>query len=273
MSSYFASLLTTTTSRVATLRQNLLPSENDGDTVDDTHLCRVLRSYYTEKQPNQPFPKFLPADPKAPQQAPVQPTYTSNVGAGYGGGMQNASASGGSMGRGAGGGALRSLWDRDSTTQPRGRPQGEAGNPFQSQPKESTASQAQPRLLPSKNPGSQQGMSARDRLAGRVGGRSQSPNINKLPQTQVANTYTTSSGGDYEDRFMPPANGYGGKRSGGGEKPFVAATSPWASNESEFGGGGYGGYSSSGGVRQGLPQRPNAGTKAPGLPSGPRAYR
>lgn len=55
-------------------------------------------------------------------------------------------------------------------------------------------------------------------------------------------------------------------------KPFVAATSPWASSESEFSGAGYGGGAQAGG-RTGLPSGPGAGRRGPGLPSGPRGMR
>ncbi|KAJ9641991.1 hypothetical protein H2199_005206 [Coniosporium tulheliwenetii] len=65
MSSYLTSLYTTTTSRYASLRRNLLSSEEDGDTEDDSHISRVLRAYYTEK--GRPFPPWLPPDPKAPK--------------------------------------------------------------------------------------------------------------------------------------------------------------------------------------------------------------
>jgi len=59
------------------------------------------------------------------------------------------------------------------------------------------------------------------------------------PQAQRGNSYGSSgTTGNYEDRFMPSDNAYGG--GGRSEKPFVAATSPWASSESEFSGVAYG---------------------------------
>ena len=128
-------------------------------------------------------------------------------------------------------------------------------------------------------PGSSSGVSAQDRLKKKLGqGRAGSnPNMGTAPsQVQRNNSYGSSSsrggGGDnYEDRFMPSGTG-GGYGGGGGDKPFVAATAPWASNESEFGGGGYG-YDSAPPVRQGLPSGPAAGRRGPGLPSGPRGSR
>jgi len=65
--STFSNLLTNTTSKYTTLRRQLLPlssDERDGDTEDDTHVCRVLRAYYTEK--SKPFPGWLPPDPRRP---------------------------------------------------------------------------------------------------------------------------------------------------------------------------------------------------------------
>ncbi|PMD43159.1 hypothetical protein L207DRAFT_509704 [Hyaloscypha variabilis F] len=286
MTSYFSSLLTTTTSRVASIRQNLLPSENDGDTEDDTHICRVLRAYYSEK--GRPFPAWLPPDPKAPPPAVVAPVYAqSNVGARYGG-LQN------QPGGSGGGGALSSLWDsqpvqqqQDPSSLRQGRgPRlgatagGPRQNPFsrQAPPQEP---QVQPRPLPSARagsyqqsagsygrgdaqtpPGSSAGISAKDRLKGNFNrGRTASPanSAPEPPPTQRGNSYGSSgavSTSNYEDRFMPTGNGYSGGSGGGSDRPFVAATAPWATNESEFTGG-YGG----GGGRP----RPT------GLPSGPAA--
>jgi hypothetical protein len=290
MASYFSSLLTTTTSRVASIRQNLLPSENDGDTDDDTHLCRVLRAYYTEKGRN--FPAWLPPDPKAPPPIVVQPVYAqSSVGSRYGG-LQNQGA--------AGGGALSSLWDSQPQQQ-QAAPQslrqgrGAAGaapaarqNPFARQ-QASQQLQVEARPLPSQRagsyqtsggafgrqagdtpPGSSSGVSAQDRLKKKLGqGRAGSnPSMGSAAgQVQRNNSYGSASsrGGDgYE--------GGGGGYGGAGDKPFVAATAPWASNESELGGSGYG-YDAPAPARQGLPSGPAAGRRGPGVPNGPRGPR
>lgn len=283
---------------MASIRQNLLPSENDGDTDDDTHLCRVLRAYYTEK--GRSFPAWLPPDPKAPTPVVIQPVYAqSSVGARYGG-LQNQGA--------ASGGALSSLWDSQPQSQqavPQSFRQGRGAmgggspaprqNPFARQ--QNLELQVQARPLPSQRagsyqtagggafgrgaagdtpPGSSSGVSAQDRLKKKLGqGRAGSnPSMaTAAAQVQRNNSYGSSSsrgGGDnYEDRFRPSGtgDGYGG---GAGDKPFVAATAPWASNESEFGGGGYG-YDAPAG--QGLPSGPAAGRRGPGLPSGPRGPR
>ena len=133
-------------------------------------------------------------------------------------------------------------------------------------------------------PGSSGGMSASERLRGKFNktGRAASPANSTSPAPRMADTVLAAvrqnsygsaasggGGGNYEDRFMPSDNVYGGRN--GGDKPFVAATAPWATSEAEFSGGGYGGGSS--GARQGLPSGPGAGRRGPGLPSGPRGPR
>ncbi|CZT05555.1 hypothetical protein WAI453_004945 [Rhynchosporium graminicola] len=271
MTSYFSSLLTTTTSRVASIRQNLLPSENDGDTEDDTHVCRVLRAYYTEK--GRSFPAWLPPDPKAPPPVVVQPVYAqSSVGSRYGG-LQNQPA-------GVSGGGLASLWDKQPAQQiqpqeqqslRQGRGQGRVAaasgrNPFanQNSPQAPQAVQAQP--LPSQKggsyqqtmfgrndstpPGSSGGpapMSSRQRLAAQ---------FNNKPGPQRSQSYESSA---------PAA-------------PLTSANSPWSNSGGGYDAGGYdaggrydGGSRNAG--RQGLPSGPGAGRRGPGLPSGPRGPR
>ena len=283
---------------MASIRQNLLPSENDGDSEDDTHICRVLRAYYTEK--GRSFPAWLPPDPKAPPPVVVQPVHAqSNVGARYGG-LQNQGA--------ASSGALSSLWESQpqsqqaaSQTLRQGRAAMNAGspaprqNPFARQ-QSTTEPQVQARPLPSQRvgsyqtagagafgrapatdtpPGSSSGISAQDRLKkklgqGRAGSNPSMAAAGGYVQRNDSYGSSTSRGGDnYEDRFKPSDNG-GGYR-GGVEKPFVAATSPWATNESEFGGGGYG-YTDPP-VRQGLASGHAAGRQGSGLSSGPRGPR
>jgi hypothetical protein len=182
---------------------------------------------------------------------------------------------------------LSSLWDsqpaqpqqQEQSLRPgRGARLGATGggprpNPFQRQAPVQEP-QVQPRPLPSARagsyqqsggygrgdaqtpPGSSAGISAKDRLKGNFNrGRTGSPASSVSEPAPRGNSYGSSgSTGNYEDRFMPTGNGYGG---GGSDRPFVAATAPWATNESEFSGSGYGG----GGARP----RPT------GLPSGPAA--
>ncbi|KAL2048812.1 hypothetical protein ABVK25_010937 [Lepraria finkii] len=60
------SLLTSTTSRYANLRRNILSSSSEDDSgiqdPEDSHVSRVLRAYYTEKA--RPFPAWLGVDPR-----------------------------------------------------------------------------------------------------------------------------------------------------------------------------------------------------------------
>jgi len=117
----WSSILSTTTDRVSTLRRNLLSSENDGDTEDDTYICRMLRQYYYDK--SLPLPEWLPVDPKRPQ-GPNSPPASA---AAIGGAMSSlwgtvsgaATASSPKVLLGGGGGtksALSDLWDTPSTT-------------------------------------------------------------------------------------------------------------------------------------------------------------
>lgn len=280
MSSYLSNLISTTSTKYASIKQNLLSSEADGDTEDDTHLCRVLRQYYSEQ--GRQLPHWLPPDPRAPQ-IQVQPQYgQSNVGAGYGG-MQQQNAS------------LSSLWDSPGQ-QPQAQPESlrvrsrgavpglrpAARDPYNRAQTQSVEPPIQARPLPSQRAGSYQmrgdsgtppgsssgsvGGSAQDRLKARLrsAARSASPKLGDPGQAQRQDSFGSSASGGYDER----SHGGGGRSQ---EKPFVAATSPWASNEAEFSG------SYNGGGRQpapspqrGLPAGPGARR---GLPSGPRSYR
>lgn len=302
MSTWYSNILTTTTSRISNLQRTLLSSDADGDTEDDTHVCRVLRNYYTEK--GRPFPPWLPPDPKAP--TPVAPVFAgqSQVGSRYGA-MQ-----GGAAGQQSGN-ALSSLWDNGGNqggpaTGPAslrsGRTAGITGgasrNPFAAAGQQGgggAAAQARPlpnpggsyesagsygREGPSPPPGSSGG-SAQERLRQKLwggGGRTGSPPVQQ--QAPVQNRYggggAAAGGGggrtdDYEERFAPggmyDASPGSGGRAGGGGRPFMAANSPWASNEYEYSGGSN--TPGSGRSAGGLPSGPRRG----GLPSGPRMGR
>ena len=128
MSSYLqplTTLLTSTTSKYASIRRTLLSDESDGDTEDDTHISRALRAYYVEK--GRPFPPWLPPDPKAKYAAygqNVGQQYTQQSGP-YGphaqryGGPATASAAGGARR----GGGLSDLWDSGPSTSAPAQPQ------------------------------------------------------------------------------------------------------------------------------------------------------
>lgn len=292
--SWYSNILTNTTSRINNLQRTFLGGETDGDTEDDTHVCRVLRQYYTEK--GRPFPGWLPPDPKAPP--PVQPVLAqaSGVGSRYGGLTQQ---------QGAGGGAsLSSLWDNNAVPPPqdaqslrRGRgappparandPRNNPMNPFNSSSGSGGRDDVQARPLPSQRVGSYQsaatggrdtqtppassaGGSAQDRLRQRLwgGSRTASPAASSpfSPPPQQSVSRGAASTDDYDSRFGPGGM-YDAGSSRGGDKPFMAANSPWASDESQmYGGGGGGGGGASSGRPGGLP----GSNRRAGLPSGPR---
>ncbi|KAI0600526.1 Sec1-binding region of Mso1-domain-containing protein [Biscogniauxia sp. FL1348] len=246
MSNWYSNIVGATTSKISNLQRSFLSSEADGDTEDDTHVCRVLRSYYIEK--GRPFPGWLPPDPKAP--APVTPVYSqpAQVGSRYGGMAQQPQT-----------GSLSSLWDNNPVSQPqdaqslrrgRGAPPplrnlDSRNSPFRnSDPSAANAGREDihARPLPSQRAGSYQsggapvsagGGSAQDRLKQRLLGGSRTAS----PTSAGPFNPPAQRGGDYEDRFAPGAN------------------APWASSED---------FSSSGGGGRLGGRRPG------GLPSGPR---
>ncbi|PKS10668.1 hypothetical protein jhhlp_002424 [Lomentospora prolificans] len=295
MASWYSKLLTTTTSQISNLQSKLLQSENDGDTEDDTHVCRVLRAYYTEQ--GKPFPGWLPPDPKAPP--PVAPTYAQpQVGSKYG--RMSPQQSAGPTNAGPAPTGLSSLWG-DS----RGR--GGAGPGQQQQAGQTqslrgggnnnwASSNAQSRLPSQRGGGGYQqnspfsrdpsnstppassgsgGASAQDKLKQRLwggGARTTSPSSGTGGPFQPPGRggggggYSSSNrggdSGDYESRFAPGGMYDTSSGRSGSDKPFMAANSPWASNEDEFSGGGRSNRAG------GLPSGPRRGVG--GLPTGPR---
>ncbi|KAF2755532.1 hypothetical protein EJ05DRAFT_478521 [Pseudovirgaria hyperparasitica] len=290
MSSYLSNLLTNTTSRYNSLRRTLLESEADGDTEDDTHICRVLRAYYLEK--GKPFPQWLPPDPKAPQAMPTQFVTSGRTQAAAGGR----------------GGGLSDLWDGPQQSQPpqeqaslrRGAATrgGAAGRTLQPPGRPSMVdSYSEQRPLPSQRAGSYQsqmsqnradmnaspapsgGGSAQERLKARLwgSGRSTSPAPSTASSQSSASNPSFSQAGaqvafdrgnSYSSAQSDRNNSYGsasgGGRSGGGN-PYVSANSPWAGGDDNYGGGAY----DNSGRSYGAPQRP-PGNGRSGLPSGPR---
>ncbi|KAF2791341.1 hypothetical protein K505DRAFT_326940 [Melanomma pulvis-pyrius CBS 109.77] len=299
MSSYLNNLLTTTTSKYNTLRRTLLSDEADGDTEDDTHLCRVFRAYYQEK--GRPYPQWLPPDPKAPQAAPAQFVSSQS-------GRQPNQPQ---MGRGGGG--LNDLWDPPQQIQQQQEPaslrraQGRGGGGRQlGRPGQDTYSpepQAQGRPLPSQRGGSYQsassfggrpaepspppsagsGTTAQERLKARLwgSGRSNSPaqssgsSANTSPAvtpgvSATRNPYDRAPAGRApypDDRNSGYSTGGGG--GGGGRQQSqpssyaMSANSPWAGNDDP-----YGPSYNTGGYQEEKPKRPGGGRV--GLPSGPR---
>lgn len=263
MSAWYSNILTKTSSQISSLRSTLLASEADGDTDDDTHVCRVLRNYYADK--GRQFPAWLPPDPKAPAPQPAQVVYAQpQVGARYGGpGMGP-----GGGGAGAAGG-LSSLWDNGPAGGGAPAPQSlRAGRT----PVGGRTADVHPRPLPSQRPGSHQsggstasfgagaaagqagGSSAQERLRQRFWGGSN--NTSPAPQTAQGPYQPPAApqgGGNYEDRFAP-GGAYDTGR-GGQQQQQQQQYDQYA------GGGGSQG------------RQPAPGGRRQGLPSGPRGYR
>lgn len=258
--SWYSNIASRVNNSVTTLSRNLLNSEADGDTEDDTHVCRVLRQYYATEKPGAGLPAWLPPDPKAPPPVAVQ-QQASAVPSRYGaaGGLQASPSSG-----------LSSLWDKN-----RGASPAAAGprNPFATGGARSPADPAGGGMVRPPLPGSAARVggsggtgsyggpptagSIQDRLKGRLGGgaRTVSPG--------------NSGGGPFAPPPAPPVRGSSGSgdydpyRAGGG----YGGNNPYASSGGgEAAGGSSGGrYGASGGG--GLPSGPR---RMGGLPSGPR---
>lgn len=160
MSSYLSNILTNTTSKYNTLRRNLLSDEVDGDTEDDSHLCRALRAYYTEQ--GKAFPQWLPPDPK--QRAASAQTTTSSFTSSLRQQQQQPQQQhlGGAAAPTGGRGGLSDLWDtpgqRAVSPQPMSlrRQAADRSGSFQGRV-QAGDSLAAPRPLPSQRAGSYQG--------------------------------------------------------------------------------------------------------------------
>lgn len=272
MSSYLSNLLTTTSTRYASLR-NLLPTgEADGDTPDDTHICRVLRAYYTEK--GRSFPPWLPPDPKvAPPPQVQQQNYGAPVGAGYGN-LANAGS----------GNKLTSLWDNKASSalspappvnqslrqgRPGGSPALRAGGGMQrgQQQQQQQQDYVAARPLPSQRDGSYQNSpalqptnsagSAQDRLKQRLWGGAKSNSSSQSSLDQVQGQSQGRSPGMSPQ--LPQRGGYDRQDSynsgRSNDRPGMSANSPWSQDN--------------GGSEQYGRQDP----RRQGLPSNPRGYR
>ncbi|EAQ85950.1 predicted protein [Chaetomium globosum CBS 148.51] len=296
MASWYKDLLSNASTNISKLQRTYFGGESDGDTDDDTHVCRVLRAYYAEKGPQQPLPAWLPPDPRAPP--PQQAVYA--AGGGAGGAGQGRYGGLGQQGAAGGGGGLSSLWGDGG-----GGGGGGGGN--------NAAGQGRAQFASSRNPfasggdaGQRPGMggqragsyqtagagglmrSAREPACPREGGSAQE----KLKQRLWSGARTTSpsSGGPFQPpgtaaaKGPPPAQpsgnrwgwgnqggsggggdsgGYGGR---GSERPVMSTNALWSDGGYDNNsGGGSGGRGPAGGRSYGLPSNPRGG-----LPSGPR---
>lgn len=241
MASWYASIVTKTSSQISSLRSTLLSGEADGDTEDDTHVCRVLRNYYTDK--GRPRPSWLPADPKAAQPPPQTLYAQPQLGSRYGG--LNNSAQGGGGGGLPASASLASLWDSGASgQQPVQAPQslraGRGGGSGMLHPngREEVASRPS---LPGQRSGSYSSVS------GQAGGSGGGATAQDRLRQRLWGAARAASPVTSNQNVPPPQGGGGGQYDGGRGAGY--------SN----GGDSYG-RGSPGGQRQ-------------GLPSGPRGYR
>ncbi|KAK4043091.1 hypothetical protein C8A01DRAFT_44013 [Parachaetomium inaequale] len=276
MASWYKGLLTNASSNISKLQRTYFGGESDGDTDDDTHVCRVLRGYYSEK--GQPLPGWLPPDPKAPP--PQQPVFAAQQQQGQGryGGMGQ-----GQQGQGGGGGGgLSSLWGDNNNNaggqQQRSGQLANNRNPFAG----GGGDAGQRPGMGGQRAGSYQppGSGRSDAVSPAGSGSAQE----KLKQRLWGGARTTSpnAGGP----FQPPAQqqqqqapaqqsgnrwGWGNQGSGGGsgdgsqgarrtERPVMSANAPWADGGFDYPSGGSGGGGGQGGGRgYGLPSGPRGG--------------
>jgi hypothetical protein len=170
-------------------------SEADGDTEDDTHVCRVLREYYTEQ--GRPFPAWLPPDPKAPPPPPVvqnqpaahNPRFGNNAAGNTAGSTNTLSSLWGD--KGGGGGQQQQQQQSSVPASLRRGPPGR-GLDFGDAP-DRTASA-----------GVGAGGSAQDRFKKLYGGsRTTSPSNSGPFAPPKAGGGGGDGGGNYEDRFAP----------------------------------------------------------------------
>jgi hypothetical protein len=200
-SSFFSGILTTTTTKYNTLKRQLISSEADGDTEDDSHIARALRAYYTEK--GKQFPEWLPPDPKAPPLPPptqfVSSSSTNISQQGYAGQppQQQQAAGGGRWGRQGGG--LSDLWGDGNRN---------------SAPAAPDSLRQRPGMVASNSAGS----APMTTQAGRFGSASRFDNAPQEPQSrplpsQRAGSYQSQSagygGGSRFDTASPPLSSSG----------------------------------------------------------------
>jgi len=226
MSGYLSNLLTNTTSRYNSLRRTLLSDEADGDTEDDSHICRVLRAYYTEK--GSQLPQWLPPDPKRAASLSNTSSFTS--------GLLSSSQAQPNPVASASKGTLSDLWDSPSRQQAPQQPTSlrrQAPRNMQSRAQEPLAP-PQARPLPS-----QRASSYQSQLAAQA-----------RPPSEPSPPQSSGGGGTAQDRLK--AKLWGAGRAGsptpgtnnsnlsvGGRGPMPRQLSDNA-RDYEAGGGGYG---------------------------------
>lgn len=252
--SWYSNIASRVNSSVSNLQRTVFNSETDGDTQDDTYVCRVLRQYYTTEK-GAGLPAWLPPDPKAPPPPPVVVNNSQQAMGRYGvaaGGNNNNNALPTSQS------GLSSLWDKNRAAGGASAPPaGNARNPFAQRGADSGL-QARPlatQRAGSYQPGTTGGAgtpvpgSVQDRLRSKLGSgaRTVSPGSASGPFSPPPPAGGGGGGGGDYDPYRA-GGGYGG---GGGAAPSGGGAAPGG----RYGGGG------------GLPSGPR---RMGGLPSGPR---
>lgn len=266
MASWYSNILTNTTSRITNLQRSVFASEADGDTDDDTHVCRVLRQYYAEN--GRPLPNWLPPDPKAPPPAPIIQQNSGPAASRYGGGGPQ-----GQQGPGQGG--LSSLWDQN-----RGAGRGAGGaagagsrNPFARNAATPDPAPVQARPLPSQRAGSVQSNSV-DMGAGggaAAGGGGASSAQDRLRQRLYGGGARTTSPSSSTGPFTPPPAQGGGGMPSRSSRGSAASANAGSGDYDPYGPGGqFDSGSGGGGNRYGGGGLPSGPRRMGGLPSGPR---
>lgn len=282
--SYFSNLLTTTTSRYTSFRRTLLSSSSEDDSsIDDpesSHVSRVLRAYYTEK--NRPFPDWLGTDPRTLAQAQkAQPSFVGSAQSSLRGHHNNSSSSNTSTAGGnAGAGGLGDLWASEDSGV--GKPPEEPASlrrGFRARPGMRSAeggvgaAPSQPvsqRQLPSQRAGSYQTQQQNPYGPPQQAGSTQGPGRNMSPAppssagsgTSVQERLKARLGGRSAATPSPPLREGSGSGSGGAgydthqgggsgsyddPRPYVGAGSPWSQADD----GGYRGGAGAGAGQQG----------------------
>ncbi|TGZ83307.1 hypothetical protein EX30DRAFT_339504 [Ascodesmis nigricans] len=109
--SYFNNLLTATKTRYAAFRSDF---DADGDTEDDSHISRVLRTYYQENQ--RPYPDWLGPPPNSRSQSPAS-SLTGSLRSTYG---RNSNAL--PQNHGSSAASLSDIWDTPPQNQNQPKP-------------------------------------------------------------------------------------------------------------------------------------------------------
>lgn len=265
-----------TVSTVNTVK-NIVKGDGDGDTPEDTFICRTLRDYFVakSKKTNYPhWPEWMPGPRPVGLPAPAQISTIGssygvdrNVGQRYGSGQDagnnsyaqqdtvEMNGSGGQAASARTANAVSALLNKPRATANAAARVGIAGsagrnNAIDRMRQKSNQPKPEPRPIPSQRDYSQQARSQNQ----------QSYSSNELHDPYNYNDPRTGTAG-YESNGRP-ANGYRGAT----QQPPMSSNAPWSSGASN---GRNGGYSEPNGYEQ-PPSRstPNPSRNGRGLPGG-----